>query len=196
MPDPNLTIPESSTPDWVLRYNDQRARRYERRLERQATMLPRLRTRRARRTLVIVLAVAVLASITTSIIAFWHMKAMSIPFLIAVLSSVVALILLRISAGAISDAPADALDELQLAQRNAARSVACSVFVPVILAVYGIAIALSWRDYVQGETLAALAWLLISGTLAVTCLPDMLLTWWRPEDVDAADELIESEARS
>ncbi|MFT3659970.1 MAG: hypothetical protein QM809_00835 [Gordonia sp. (in: high G+C Gram-positive bacteria)] len=187
MPDPNLTIPAGATPAWVLRYTDWRARRYTDRMEKASTMLPGLRNRRARRILVAVLAGCLAVAVGSAIAAFWHTAVMAAPFTAGLTIAVVAFVLLRITSDSPVDAPADALDELQLAQRNAARSLAYTLFVPVMLVVYAVAITLSLREYVAGPTLGALAWLLISGTLAVTCLPDMLLTWWRPDDdVDAA----------
>lgn len=182
MPDPNLTIPEGATPNWLLRYNDRRARTYERRSAQIAGMLPRLRTRRARRALAVLLSAALLCSIAASIAAFWEMGIAAIPFVIGVVLTLVCLILLRITNGAVADAPAQALDEIQLAQRNAARSLAYVLMLPIVIGVYFVGISLGMRDEVAGATVAALSWLLITSVLAVTCLPDILLSWWMPDD--------------
>lgn len=182
MPDPNLTIPEGSTPNWLLRYSDRRARTYERRAARYEGMFPRLRSRRARRVLVLLLALALALAVGSSIYAFWQMSYASIPFVIGVLGSLLFLSLLRVSNGAVADAPAQALDEIQLAQRNAVRSLAYVLLLPIVVAVYFVAITLGMREQVAGDTVAALAWLLITSVLAVTCLPDILLSWWMPDD--------------
>lgn len=184
MPDPNLAVPESNVPDWLLRYNDRRARKYEHRAEQLRSVLPGLRTRRTRRTLVVGLVLTLLLATCASVASFWFITATWIPFLVGIVGSIVFFTLLRILSGAFSDAPANALDELQLAQRNAARSLAFMLFVPLMLTVYAISIGLSFRDWIAGQTMAALAWLMISGTLAVACLPDILLSWWMSDDPD------------
>ncbi|WP_440713088.1 hypothetical protein [Gordonia sp. FQ] len=184
MPDPNLTIPAEATPDWLLRYADWRAVRYERRMEKTRKVLPSLRTRRARRILVLILIAGLLLGVAASIAAFWSLAAAGIPFVVGVVGALIALTLVRISTGGVADAPSEALDELQLAQRNAARSFAYILLLPVIIGIYFGAIALSTRDYVAGDTVAALAWLLISATFAISCLPEILLTWWLPEPSD------------
>lgn len=182
MPDPNLSIPEAATPNWLLRYGQWRARRYHLHLARSRTLLPRLRTRRARRAMVALLVTLLLAAIGISIAAFWIMPTVSIPFIVTILGAVGLVILIRISTGGVADAPADALDEIQLAQRNAARSLTYVLLVPVILAIYFVAIGIGTRDQVAGSTVSALALTLISTLFAATCLPDILLTWWLPDD--------------
>lgn len=190
MPDPNLTIPADATPNWLLRYAERRTRAYDRRIATSSKYFPRLRNQRSRRTFVVILVLCLDLAIVASIVAFWHMAIAAIPFTIGVFVSVVMVTLIRITTDAVADAPADALDEIQLAQRNAARSLAYSLLVPIILVIYFVAIAIAMRDEVAGQTVGALAWLLISTLLAVTCLPDILLTWWLPDEADNADDVV------
>lgn len=182
MPDPNLTIPDSATPNWLLRYGDRRARAYARRKDRTRHLFPRLRTQRARRTLVCLLAVALTVAVAAAVATFWNRTAATIPFTVAVLATAALLTTIRVTTDAVADAPADGLDEIQLAQRNAARSLTYTLIVPIVLAFYLAAIWLSTREEVAGATVGALAMVLVAVVLATICLPDVLLTWWLVDD--------------
>lgn len=184
MPDPTSAIPGDAAPNWVLRYGQWRVRRFEQRVEQTRNYLPGLRNRRSRRLLVVVLMVLLAIGIAGSVAAFWSIRPAAIPFTLGVLGAVIVLTVLRIITGSVADAPAEALDEYQLAQRNAARSLAYLVLIPAFCVIYAVAMVLAMRDWVAGPTVGALAWLLISLLLAATCLPDIVLTWWLPDDDD------------
>ncbi len=94
--------------------------------------------------------------------------------------------LLRIITGSVGDAPVSALDEIQLAQRNSARSIAFIVLFSLMFIPYFILIAMSIPDHIDRQAIYGVAILLISLVLAAGVLPSMLTAWWMadsdPED--------------
>ncbi|GAA4738567.1 hypothetical protein [Gordonia alkaliphila] len=182
MPDPNLTIPAGSMPLWLVRYNDRRIATHERRAARYSHRWPALRTRRTRRALVTLLMLTLLVAVASSIATFWQLAAATPVFLIATLGSLIPLTLIRITNDAVADAPAQALDEIQLAQRNAARSLTYVLLIPTGIAIFLVTNFLGHSEYVAGETVTAVGWLFVAALLSLACLPDILLTWWLPDD--------------
>ncbi|WP_200932732.1 hypothetical protein [Williamsia sp. Leaf354] len=199
MTDPHSAIPEHAQPQAWRRYENWRARRYERLLVKNATKWPRLRTRRWFRRLVVLLAMFLLLLLVAAVIAFFTNEWLFfIPYLVSLSGILATLVLLKTVTGSVADAPVSALDEIQLAQRNSARSIGYLVlftlsFIPfMMLIVMGSAFAL-----VSGRNVYGIGVLLITTTLIGTCTPTMLTSWWMadpdPEDFDEIDEIDRSD---
>ncbi|WP_328857176.1 hypothetical protein OG579_18795 [Williamsia herbipolensis] len=200
MTDPHSAIPEHAQPQSWRRYENWRARRYERLLAKNATRWPRLRNRRWFRRLVVLLAMFLLLLLVAAVIAFFTNEWLFfIPYLVSLSGILATLVLLKTVTGSVADAPVSALDEIQLAQRNSARSIGYLVlftlsFIPfMMLIVMGSAFTL-----VSGRNVYGIGVLLITTTLIGTCTPTMLTSWWMadpdPEDFDQLDEFGETSA--
>lgn len=189
---PSSAIPESAKPSWWLRYETWQAKSHEKFLRRWGTRFPRLRNRASARRLVIALIVSWILVFMCSIAAFFTMW-FGLPF-IALITFVFlpVLYVLRAITLNVSDAPAAALDEIQLSTRNAARSLAFTVlwigmFIPYLLL---IAIS-SGSDSVNGQVIYGAGMLLIVLVVAATSIPICIVGWWLsdpdPEDYVAYD---------
>ncbi|WP_245569735.1 hypothetical protein [Gordonia shandongensis] len=55
---------------------------------------------------------------------------------------------------------------------------------PLMIVVYALLITLSMRDSVSSQTLVSTAWLLIACVYAISCLPDILVSWWTQDPDD------------
>jgi fatty acid desaturase len=183
MNDPNTVIPESSKPAWWRGYENWQVRRHEKFLRRYGHRLPRLRNRRSARRLVIALAVTVALVFASAIATFFTAWA-ALPFLVIILGAMLPLIyILRTVTLNVSDAPASALDEFELASRNAARSIAytalwISMFIPYIV----LLILAGGGDHtVDGQVIQGSAVLLIVLVAGATCIPTCLIGWWLPD---------------
>ncbi|AUH69868.1 MULTISPECIES: hypothetical protein [Gordonia] len=191
MHDPNYVFPDSAIPEWVRRYSRSAARRHDTFVRTTGTWLPGLRNRRGRRLLSSVLLILLCVVVISSIASFWAPLWSAVPFAIGLVTSLVVLMMLRVVTESIAGAPADTLDELQLTQRNAARALSYNLLLPPMMVVYAILIVLGYRDYVSGETVMSIAWLLIASVYALSCVPDVLMSWWMqdPEPEHSSDEI-------
>lgn len=189
MRDPNLTIPEESTPALWLRYDRWRAMRHERFVDRHSGKLNRWRTSRGYRTLVALMGASALLLLVSAVVAFVSTVWFIIPFVIGLVGILIFLRMLRIVTGSIADAPVSALDEIQLAQRNSARSLGFVVLYSLMFVPYFVLVALSFRESVSSEMVYATAILLISLVLLAIIVPTALTAWWMtPPDED--DDLV------
>ncbi len=192
MTDPHSTIPEHAQPALWRRYENYRAQRYERTLARYRGRYPRLRNRRAFRrlalTLVGFLGLVLASAIVAFIVGYW----LFIPFIIGLVGVVALMSILRVVTGSVADAPVSALDEIQLAQRNSARSLGYIVLFSLMFIPYLLLIFLgSARDQIPGHTVYAIGILLISLVLIGSCTPIILTSWWQadPDPEDFAPEI-------
>ncbi|EGD54200.1 hypothetical protein [Gordonia neofelifaecis] len=190
MHDPNYVFPDSAVPGWVWRYNRSAAQRHDRFVRSTRSWFPGLRDRRGRRLLSSILLALLAAVVITSVVSFWYPVWSSVPFLVFLLTSLAAVMMLRVVTESIAGAPADTLDEIQLTQRNAARALAYNLLLPPMLVVYAILITLSLREQVDGTLLMSIAWLLIASVYSLSCVPDVLMSWWMqdPEPEYPSDE--------
>lgn len=190
---PNSAIPESAKPSWWLRYETWQAHSHEKFLRRWGTRFPRLRNRASSRRLVIALVVSWILVFMCSIAAFFTMW-FGLPF-IALIAFVFlpVLYVLRAITLNVSDAPAAALDEIQLSTRNAARSLAFTVlwvgmFIPYLLLIL---ISSGADDSVSGQVIYGAGMLLIVLVVAATSIPICIVGWWLadpdPEDYAVYD---------
>lgn len=168
------------------RYDEWRATRHERFSARTAHRLPGLRNRTAYRRLVVVEAILITAMVACAIGAF-SSRIYLLPYGAAIAMLVINQTILRIVTGNTSDAPVPALDEIQLAQRNSARSLGFTALYLLMFIPYAILVALSTRDQVAGQTIYGVAILHITLVVAALILPTMLNAWWMsdpdPEDL-------------
>ncbi|MDY6807505.1 MAG: hypothetical protein SW127_00650 [Actinomycetota bacterium] len=188
MRDPNSAVPEEATPELWRRYDLWRARRHLRFNTKHAGQLRRWRNRRGYRTLVVSQLLTLAVAAVGAVLAYftdWFI----VPFLAAVVGSILCQYLLRIVTGSIADTPVSALDEIQAAQRNSARSMAFIVLFSLMFVPYFILVALSTPDQVSGQAVYGTAIVLITLVLFAVMLPTLLTTWWMadpdPEDLDA-----------
>lgn len=183
MNDPNSVIPESAKPAWWRGYEEWQVRRHEKFLRRYGHRFPRLRNRRSARKLVVALVISVILVIASAIVMFFTMWAA--PAFIVLISFVMLplVYVLRAVTRNVSDAPASALDEFELASRNAARSIAytalwVSMFVPYLVLII---LSGGGDNSVDGQVIYGSAVLLIVLVTGATCIPTCLIGWWLPD---------------
>ncbi|MEU1985706.1 hypothetical protein [Nocardia sp. NPDC019395] len=161
------------------RYQAYRVRRWLAREKQLAGMLPGWRTRRRRRALVITVAAALTVLFVTGVLCAFGLEWAA---LFAGLSALIFLptwTMLRIVSQAQDNAPAETLDELEIAQRETARSIGLTVtqtlcVFPMMYLVWSGAIfpeADAFRTAYAGGVMV-LATLLAGG-----CSPAMILAW-------------------
>ncbi|WAC54368.1 hypothetical protein [Gordonia sp. SL306] len=186
MRDPNSAIPEEATPALWRRYDEWRAGRHLRFNEKHAGALNSWRNRRGARRLVLTQVTTLTVALAGAVMAFSTMW-FAIPFIIGVLGSCAAQYALRIVTGSVADTPVPALDEIQLAQRNSARSIGFFVLYTLMFIPYLILIVLGSRDSVSGQSVYGTGILLITLVVIAVVLPTMLTAWWMndpdPEDL-------------
>lgn len=189
MNDPNSAIPEEATPALWRRYEEWRGRRHQEFNDKNAHRLTSWRTRRTYRRLVFVQAFFAILLILSSILAFFDTGIFLVPFLIGLAGIITTLYLTRIVTGSMADTPVTALDEIQVAQRNSARSIGFTVLYSLMFIPYAVLVVLSFDDQVSGQAVYGSAILLITLVLAAICVPTMLTAWWMadpdPEDLEA-----------
>ncbi|MYR06573.1 hypothetical protein GTV32_09735 [Gordonia sp. SID5947] len=186
MRDFNSAIPEEATPALWRRYDEWRAGRHLRFNEKHAGRLTSWRNRRGARRLVLLQVATLVLALAGALMSFvtaWFL----IPFLLGVFGSIAVQYALRIVTGSIADTPVPALDEIQLAQRNSARSIGFAVLYTLMFIPYIILIVLGTQDSVSGQSVYGTAILLITLVVIAVVLPTMLTAWWMndpdPEDL-------------
>ncbi|NDZ96325.1 hypothetical protein G3I13_03865 [Streptomyces sp. SID6673] len=186
MRDPNSAIPEDATPALWRRYDEWRAGRHLRFNEKHAGALNSWRTRRGARQLVLLQVSALVVALVGAVTSFATMWFV-IPFVVGVIGSLLVQYALRIVTGSIAGTPVPALDEIQLAQRNSARSVGFFVLYTLMFIPYAILIVLGTHDSVNGQSVYGTGILLITLVAIAVALPTMLTAWWMndpdPEDL-------------
>ncbi|AZG45350.1 hypothetical protein [Gordonia insulae] len=194
MRDPHSAIPEEATPALWRRYDNWRAERHLRFNARHAGRLRSWRTRRGARRLVLLQIVSLLVALAGAVMAFstyWF----AVPFAVGLIGSVATQYALRIVTGSVADTPVPALDEIQLAQRNSARSIGFVAVYVLMFIPYAILIVLGSRDDVPGQLVYGTAVLLITLLVCGIVLPTMLTAWWM-NDPDPEDLIVPESASS
>ncbi|MGW5385819.1 hypothetical protein [Nocardia sp. NPDC003963] len=163
------------------RYEAYRVRRWLIREKQIAGMLPRWRTTRRRRALVITVIVALTLVLVAGLLCAFGLEWAALLGGFGVLLFLPSWVMVRIVADAQDNAPADTLDELEFAQRETARSLgltvtqSLSVF-PVMYLVWSGALfpqADAFRTAYAGGVM------LLATLLAGGCAPAMILAWRR-----------------
>ena len=188
MHDPNSAIPDDAKPALWLRYDEWRGERHRQFIERHAHKLVGWRRRTVYRRLVVVQAICAFLVLVGAVIAFFSRQWFIIPLGVGILGALACQRLLRIVTGSVGDAPVSALDEIQLAQRNSARSIAYFALFTLMFIPYAILVTLGGFDQVRGQYVYGTGMLLIALVLGAVFIPSMLTAWWMadadPEDLD------------
>ncbi|MCX5045661.1 hypothetical protein OG921_21070 [Aldersonia sp. NBC_00410] len=166
------------------RYRAGRVARYAAQIERRAHSLPKWRTRRRRRILVGTNAAAIVLLVILGIVACfvsyseWTALLVTYPLIMSALIDG----RLGIVTDRLADAPAELLDEFELAQRDSARSLGLQVlqwgfFIPGFFVLY--------TQLVGGDTSRSFTyggWILMLAVFSLgTTLPTMILGWALPD---------------
>jgi hypothetical protein len=197
MSDPHSAIPEEATPALWRRYDNWRAERHLRFNEKHAGRLRSWRNRRGARRLVRIQVASLAVALIGAGMAFgtpWFV----VPFVLGLVGSLAAQYALRVVTGSVADTPVPALDEIQLAQRNSARSIGFFALYSLMFIPYAILMILGSRDSVSGDLVYGTGILQITLVVAAVVLPTMLTAWWMndpdPEDMIGIEtEPIETE---
>jgi hypothetical protein len=176
---PNSTL--QTDPTLIDRYQNYRTRRFGKFENRHAHSLPRWRTQRRRRALVITLVAAFALMAVVSVMCAFGIRWAPLLWLPACLLFFPVWIVLQIVSGRQGDAPEAALDEYEMQQRNSARSIGLTVtqnlmLLPIFYLIFGSVISKGADvDMAYAGGLMVTTVLLIGG-----CLPAMILGWVRP----------------
>lgn len=168
--------------DLIERYQEFRTRRFLKREQVWANSLPGWRTRRRRRALVIALLATFVVMFAISVLCAFGLRWAPLWWLPASLVFVLVWSVLQIVSSGRGDAPAPALDEFEIAQRNSARSIGLTVtqnlmLIPVGYLIFGsVGTGGADGDMAYAGGLMALTVLLVGG-----CSPAMILGWTRPD---------------
>jgi hypothetical protein len=175
-------------PNLLERYQARRTRRFEVYAERWAHMLPRWRTRRRRRLLVVALATMFLALALVAALIACGLERGPLLWAPMCLLFFPLWISLQIVSGRQADAPVGALDEWEIEQRNAARSVGLTLTqtLAMIPAIWLIVVG-GFTDLDNIQSAYAGGVMLLTALLVGGCTPTMILAWTRP-DAEAEDE--------
>ncbi|MCM6773062.1 hypothetical protein NDR87_04580 [Nocardia sp. CDC159] len=167
----------------IDRYTDMRVRRWEALGRRTAGMLPGWRTRGRRRALVVAVAAAIAAFFVTGLLCAFDLRWAPYILLPAMVIFLPAWSMLRIACERHDSAPAQALDELEIAQRNAARSIGLAVTQSLtILPVFYLIMVGSFLPEADAfRTAYAGGAMALAALLAGGCAPGMILGWTRPD---------------
>ncbi|RVW03066.1 hypothetical protein [Rhodococcus xishaensis] len=172
------------------RYQDFRTRRFLRHAERYRHWLPRWRTQKRRRILVVALAATLVYLATAAAVCLTNMRTGPLLVASAVLAFVTTRAVLQIVSGRQGDAPRDALDEWEIQQRDSARSIGLTVTQSLtVLPAMFLIVASGYDLDIDRPNLAYAGGLFVVTTLTLgACVPTMILAWTRPDpDTDPDD---------
>ncbi|MGE2734864.1 hypothetical protein [Mycolicibacterium vaccae] len=166
----------------IDRYQRYRTRRFLKNEQRYAKSLPGWRTQRRRQMLVVGLALTFAVMAVISVICAFGHRGAAVVWLPATVVFIVLWLMLQIVSGRQGDAPLATLDELELAQRNSARSIGLSVtqnlmLLPILYLIIGSVNT----DFDDGNIAYAGGLMAITVLLIGGCLPAMILGWTRPD---------------
>ncbi|GAB3132161.1 hypothetical protein GCM10027289_19620 [Tsukamurella serpentis] len=169
-------------------YQERRTRRFLENEKRTAHMFPNWRTRSRRRKLVVALGLVYLYMFVVGVLCHFDIGIAPLLWLPACALLLPLWSMLQIVSGRQGDAPADALDEWEIQQRNEARSIGLSVTQNLVL----VAVCYAIFTAVIAQPAGNNAWHYASGLFTLVALligmstPAMLLAWTRP-DPEAED---------
>lgn len=164
------------------RYQAYRTRRFLKQERSWSKLLPGWRCRSRRRILVVGLAISFAFMFAVSVLCAFGVQRAPLLWLPACLLFFPLWITLQIVSGRQGDAPRATLDELEIAQRDSARSVGLTatqnlMMIPILYLIVGAVVTRGQDEnmaYAGG--LMALTMLLVGG-----CLPAIILGWTRPD---------------
>lgn len=167
----------------IDRYQNYRVRRWLVQEQRTAGMFPSWQPLRRRRMLVIGVAVALLGIAVAGVMCALDLAAAPVVAIIALLLFLPSWTILRIASGGQDHAPDPMLDELEIAERNKARSAGLAVtqtltVPPLAYLIFAGAFAPEADAY---RTAYAGGLMMLATILAGGCAPAMILGWTRPD---------------
>ncbi|MBF6068615.1 hypothetical protein IU443_11880 [Nocardia farcinica] len=143
--------------------------------------LPGWRTRTRRRALVIALAVEFAALIAIGAICLASMTIGPLLWLVACVLFLPTWTILQVVSSRQSDAPRDALDEREIAERDSARSIGLTITQTLaMLPAFVLIVASSLNETNPGFGYACGLWI-VTALLIGGCSPAMILAWNRPD---------------
>ncbi|MCU1642461.1 MAG: hypothetical protein JWN03_2736 [Nocardia sp.] len=165
------------------RYQDYRIRRWHVRDERISGMLPKWRNQRRRRKLVIVVAVAIGTIFLTGLLCVFNLKWAPLIAVAAAVVMIPAWTMLRIASNGYDHAPAEALDEFEIQQRDTARSMGLAVSQSLtVLPIFYLIFAGAFDPKAEAfRTAYAGGMMGLAALMAGGCAPAMILGWNRPD---------------
>lgn len=167
----------------IDRYQAYRVRRWLVREKQLAGMLPRWRTRGRRHALVITATVALTAMFVSGVLCAFGLEWAALLAGLGALLFLPSWTMVRIVSHAQDNAPAETLDEMEMAQRETARSIGLTItqslcVIPVMYLIYSGALfpeADAFRTAYAGGVM------LLATLLAGGCAPAMIFAWSKPE---------------
>ncbi|MBF6349548.1 hypothetical protein IU448_11010 [Nocardia flavorosea] len=167
----------------IDRYQAHRVRRWLAREKKLAGMLPGWRTRGRRRGLTITVAAALTGLLITGVLCAFGLEWAALLAGVSALVFLSSWTMLRIVSHAQDNAPAETLDEMEMTQREAARSIGLTItqslcIVPTMYLIYSGALfpeADAFRTAYAGGVM------LLATLLAGGCAPAMILAWSKPD---------------
>ncbi|MEV6361877.1 hypothetical protein [Nocardia asteroides] len=167
----------------IDRYQNYRVRRWLVQEQRTAGMLTGWRTRQRRRLLVVGVVIALTGIAVAGILGALDLGAAPAVAFVALLVFLPSWTMLRIASGGQDHAPDPVLDELEIAERNKARSAGLALtqsltMPPLAYLIFASAIAPEATAY---RTAYAGGLMMLAALLAGGCAPAMILAWTRPD---------------
>ncbi|MFI6870351.1 hypothetical protein [Nocardia sp. NPDC050406] len=173
----------TATTGLIDRYQNYRVRRWLVHEQRMAGMLPGWRTRRRRRALVVAVAASIAVLFVIGVLSAFDIRWAPLLWLPGAAVFLPSWTMLRIASQGQDNAPAETLDEWEIAQRNAARSVGLAItqslaLLPVLYLFVAGAVAPEADAFHIAYAGASLT---LATLLAGGCAPAMILGWTRPD---------------
>lgn len=170
-------------PTLLDRYQNYRVRRWLVREKQLAGMLPGWRTQRRRRVLVITVIATLTAVFAAGLLCAFDVKAAALAGGLGTLIFLPSWTMLRIVSQAQDNAPAETLDELEMAQRNTARSMGLTITqtLSVFPMMYLIWSGALFPEAEAFRTAYAGGVMILATLLAGGCAPAMILAWSKPD---------------
>lgn len=165
------------------RYQNYRVRRWLVQEQRTAGVLISWRPRRRRRLLALAVMTALLGIALAGVLCALDLQAGPIMALVALLLFLPSWTMLRIASGGQDHAPAQMLDELEIAERNKARSAALALTQSLTLPplTYLIVVSAIAPQADAFRTAYAGGLMMMAALMAGACAPAMILGWTRPD---------------
>ncbi|MFC8042125.1 hypothetical protein [Nocardia sp. NPDC057353] len=170
-----------SATDLLANYQEYRTRRFLRNEARTGAWLPGWRTRARRRALVLALAAIFAAMIAVGAVCAVNMEIGPLLWIPPVLLFLPTWTALQVVPSRQGDAPRLALDEYEIAERDAARSIGLTITQSVaVIPAFVLVAAASIEKLSAGLGYACGLWL-VTALMIGGCSPAMILAWNRPD---------------
>lgn len=170
-----------SATDLLANYQEYRTRRFLRNEARTGAWLPGWRTRSRRRALVLALAALFAAMIAVGALCAVDMRIGPLLWMGPVLLFLPTWTVLQVVSSRQGDAPRQALDEYEIAERDAARSIGLTITQSVAIIPVAVLIIAASAEKLSPELGYACGLWGITALLIGGCSPAMILAWNRPD---------------